>query len=114
MKSVMKMNKQQLYSELTEIIACKLYSVQQQCEGKYPTEYDPGGWRNKYLGIPAVPPPFIILNTFKPEVDMMVALIMNAIDRAEEDEPKRCPFCSRLLIECTDEPCVARSRNFII
>jgi 16S rRNA C967 or C1407 C5-methylase (RsmB/RsmF family) len=83
----MKMNKRQLHNELTEIIACKLYSVQQQYEGKYPTEYDPSGWRDLYLGIPEPPPPFIRLNMFKPEVDLMVSLIMDAVTRAEDDEP---------------------------
>ena len=74
-------DKDRLREKLTEMTAYKFDMLEQQFSGKYPPFKNHG--IERYKGI-EVPPPYIVLNTFKNTVDDHVSLIMMLLDEEIE------------------------------
>ena len=82
----MYIDKQKLSRDLTELMGCQLYSLIQQLEGKYPTEYDITKWKDKYQGRTNLPPNMVELNTFRHLTDQSVSNILWLVDEAMKEE----------------------------
>lgn len=79
------MNKERLRQQLTEMVAYKFDMRDQQSAGKFPSFENNG---IKRYNQPDPPYPYMLLNTFKIEVDDHVSMIMLLIDQ-ELEQAKR-------------------------
>lgn len=78
------MNKSEIASRFTEIVAKTLDIYDQQQEGRYPP-FDHDRWQRRYNGIPwdELPRGMVEYNRFRPVVRMTVAQLMIAMDDDE-------------------------------
>ncbi len=81
------MNKQHLLNDFTEIVAIRLDAFDQRYQGIWPPHTDLQRWKDRYRGIPkeALPPFTIEINHFKIEVDEFVAMLIRAVEMAENE-----------------------------
>ena len=77
-------NKIKLRKALTEVVGVRVYSMRERMSGKMPGEYDISKWREEYIGCLNLPPYVIQFNHFKTEVDQFTAMIMEAVEDANE------------------------------
>jgi len=90
----MSIDKREIASRFTEVVARVMDIRDQENEGIYPP-HDLERWKRKYQGrdFEDLPPNIIQFNTFKPMVDMTVCQLMMALDDKEWEEiTKRIPM----------------------
>ena len=80
--AIVPMDKRQLADRFTKLVGTALDAKDRRAEGLLP-QHD--SWLQRYHGVPEseLPPFTIEMNYFKPEVDMMVCLLMQAVDEVE-------------------------------
>ena len=75
------MDNKELHDKLVELVARRLDAYDQHIDPDWKfgdTDFD--RWRDRYLGYPNVPPPYVVMNHFKPRVDEFVAAILRTIE----------------------------------
>ena len=67
--------------DLTELVGCKFYQIDESNEGRWHGEYDIAKWADRYRGIQNLPKHTVELNNFRNEVDQFVSMIMMVIQK---------------------------------